>query len=156
LVSTALSTNSWTQLPFPSPDVVVLQLGGPNGKCTIFNIYNAGNHQNTIKAIATYLKDNIRRVRPGEDDHVIWLGDFNQHHPLWEEERNAHLLMNRYLKEAQPLIELLSDYNMAMALLKDHPTLEALATKNWTRPDNIFCTDHTADYITQCYTNPAL
>ncbi|KIK76814.1 hypothetical protein PAXRUDRAFT_50955, partial [Paxillus rubicundulus Ve08.2h10] len=40
LVSTALSTNSWTQLPFPSPDVAVLQLGGPNGKCTIFNIYN--------------------------------------------------------------------------------------------------------------------
>ncbi|KAF9232845.1 hypothetical protein BU15DRAFT_29153, partial [Melanogaster broomeanus] len=39
LISTAINSNSWSQLPFPSPDVVVIQLVGPFGRCTIFNIY---------------------------------------------------------------------------------------------------------------------
>ncbi|KAF8546188.1 hypothetical protein OG21DRAFT_1380036, partial [Imleria badia] len=42
-----------------------------------------------------------------------------------------------------------------MALPKNTPTLEALAMKNWTRPDNIFCTEITAKYLTHCYTDPA-
>ncbi|KAF9231251.1 hypothetical protein BU15DRAFT_7274, partial [Melanogaster broomeanus] len=43
-----------------------------------------------------------------------------------------------------------------MTLPKDLPTLESLATKNWTRPDNVFCTDHSVEYVTHCYTDPAL
>ncbi|KAF9235753.1 hypothetical protein BU15DRAFT_20990, partial [Melanogaster broomeanus] len=42
LISTSLNTNSWTQLPFPSPDIIVIQLVGEFGHCTIFNIYNDG------------------------------------------------------------------------------------------------------------------
>lgn len=42
-----------------------------------------------------------------------------------------------------------------MALPKDTPTLEALATKNWTRPDNLFCTEITAKHLIHCYTDPA-
>ncbi|KAF9232062.1 hypothetical protein BU15DRAFT_18897, partial [Melanogaster broomeanus] len=38
LISTSLNMNSWTQLPFPSPDVVVIQLVGDFSHCTIFNI----------------------------------------------------------------------------------------------------------------------
>ncbi|KAG1784833.1 uncharacterized protein HD556DRAFT_1231849, partial [Suillus plorans] len=40
LISKTLDTNSWQQIPFPSPDVVVTQFRGPFGRCTIFNIYN--------------------------------------------------------------------------------------------------------------------
>ncbi|KAJ8589708.1 hypothetical protein M405DRAFT_693199, partial [Rhizopogon salebrosus TDB-379] len=40
LISKSFNTNSWQQLAFPSPDVVVIQLCGPFGRCTIFNIYN--------------------------------------------------------------------------------------------------------------------
>ncbi|KAH7902847.1 hypothetical protein BJ138DRAFT_1021457, partial [Hygrophoropsis aurantiaca] len=42
LISTKLDTNHWTQIPFPSSDVVVIQFSGVYGKCTIFNIYNDG------------------------------------------------------------------------------------------------------------------
>ncbi|KAF8835400.1 hypothetical protein BDN67DRAFT_913096 [Paxillus ammoniavirescens] len=42
-----------------------------------------------------------------------------------------------------------------MTLPKNHPTLEALATKNWTHPDNVVCTEHTVQYMEQCYTDPA-
>ncbi|KAF9234670.1 hypothetical protein BU15DRAFT_52348, partial [Melanogaster broomeanus] len=40
LISKSLNTNHWQQIPFPSPDVVVIQLLGPFGRCTLFNIYN--------------------------------------------------------------------------------------------------------------------
>ncbi|KAF9232836.1 hypothetical protein BU15DRAFT_32134, partial [Melanogaster broomeanus] len=43
-----------------------------------------------------------------------------------------------------------------MTLPKNMPTLEALATKNWTRPDNVFCTDNTAELFINCYTEPKL
>ncbi|KAF9239979.1 hypothetical protein BU15DRAFT_28137, partial [Melanogaster broomeanus] len=39
LISTSLDSNSWSQLPFPSPDVVVIQVTGNFSCCTIFNIY---------------------------------------------------------------------------------------------------------------------
>ncbi|KAJ8580392.1 hypothetical protein M405DRAFT_753314, partial [Rhizopogon salebrosus TDB-379] len=41
-ISTSLDTNTWKQLPFPSSDVVIVQLSGTYGKCTIINIYNDG------------------------------------------------------------------------------------------------------------------
>ncbi|KAJ8589711.1 hypothetical protein M405DRAFT_738135, partial [Rhizopogon salebrosus TDB-379] len=40
LISKSFNTNSWQQLAFPSPDVVVIQLCSLFGRCTIFNIYN--------------------------------------------------------------------------------------------------------------------
>jgi hypothetical protein len=43
---------------------------------------------------------------------------------------------------------------MQMALPKDRPTLQSTSTGNWTRPDNVFCTDHTLNIITQCDTKP--
>ncbi|KIK96754.1 hypothetical protein PAXRUDRAFT_137789, partial [Paxillus rubicundulus Ve08.2h10] len=45
LISTSINTNSWMQLPFPSPDVVIIQLVGTFGCCTLFNIYNDGTSQ---------------------------------------------------------------------------------------------------------------
>ncbi|KAH7903274.1 hypothetical protein BJ138DRAFT_984568, partial [Hygrophoropsis aurantiaca] len=42
LISSKLDTNHWTQIPFPSSDVVVIQFTGPYGSCTVFNIYNDG------------------------------------------------------------------------------------------------------------------
>ncbi|KAF9232837.1 hypothetical protein BU15DRAFT_32395, partial [Melanogaster broomeanus] len=51
LISTYMDSNSWTQLPFPSPDVVVIQLVGSFGRCTMFNIYNDGTSQHTIELI---------------------------------------------------------------------------------------------------------
>ncbi|KAF8835617.1 DNase I-like protein, partial [Paxillus ammoniavirescens] len=147
LVSTSIDCNTWTQLPFPSRDVITIQLTGSYGRCTILNIYNNGTTQTTLEALTTYLEANILQIQAAENDYILWLSDFNRHHPLWEEERNAHLLTNQYLADAQPLIELLVDYGMAMALPKDMPTLEALATKNWTRPDNVFCSTNATESV---------
>ncbi|KAG2061163.1 hypothetical protein BDR06DRAFT_835762, partial [Suillus hirtellus] len=48
LINTKLDTNSWKQIPFPSSNVVAIQLSGPYSRCMIFNIYNDGTHQNTL------------------------------------------------------------------------------------------------------------
>lgn len=155
LISASLNKNAWKQIPYPSADVVIVQLSGDYGHCTLINIYNDCTHNDTLMELGKYLDTNICQIRLLAHDHMIWLGDFNCHHPLWEEERNNHLLTNRHLDHAQPLLELIADYGMLMALPKDTPTLEALATKNWTRPDNIFCMEITMGALTYCYMDPA-
>ena len=45
---------------------------------------------------------------------------------------------------------------MVMALPKDIPTLEAMATKNWTWPDNVFCSANTESLLVSCMTDPRL
>ncbi|KAG2051334.1 hypothetical protein BDR06DRAFT_825220, partial [Suillus hirtellus] len=39
LIHRRINTNNWRQLPFPSPDVVVIQMNGNFRKITIINIY---------------------------------------------------------------------------------------------------------------------
>jgi len=75
---------------------------------------------------------------------------------MWDEERNSHLFMAKALEEACKLLELMSDHDMDMAFPKDIPTLEAKSTKNWTCPDNVFCSMNSVDAIVSCDTNPGL
>jgi len=57
---------------------------------------------------------------------MAWFGDFNHHHPLWDEPRNAHLFNSCNLIE--PLLDLVHSYGMRMALPPGIPTLEACST----------------------------
>ena len=43
-----------------------------------------------------------------------------------------------------------------MILPKGIPMLEAKATKNWTRPDNVFCSPNTEELVVICDTGPHL
>ena len=36
---------------------------------------------------------------------MIWLGDFNRQHPMWDEDRNSHLFMQALLNKAQVIID---------------------------------------------------
>jgi len=108
LISIFLDTNSWTQIAFSFSNMVVVQITGPFGTCTLFNIYNSSDNNDTIIELDWFLNDNIRQVCPLLDDHIIWLGDFKRYHPLWEDEHNAHLLTNSYIKAAEPLIQMVS------------------------------------------------
>ena len=99
-------------------------------------------------------RENRLEARNGLGDKVIWLGDFNRHHPLWDEERNAHLFTKAALEAAQPLIDMISKHDMCMVLPKDIPMLEACSTKNFTRVDNVFCTANLIDCVISCNTYP--
>jgi Endonuclease-reverse transcriptase len=83
------------------------------------------------------------------------MGDFNRHHPLWDEPRNVHLFTCDNLNLTQPLLNMLGRYNMKIALLPFILTLQAHNTGNHTRVDNIFCTEAIMDAISKCTTDDA-
>jgi hypothetical protein len=87
---------------------------------------------------------------------MLWGGDFNRHHPLWDEEWNGHLFTAAALEDAHKLIEILVDHDMTMTLPKDIPTLQAMATGNWTRPNNVFVSTNAEQLIVRCNTDPRL
>ena len=73
---------------------------------------------------------------------------------MWDEERNNHLFTAAALESSQKVLALLADYGMSQALPKDIPTLQSSSSGNWTRPDNVFCTEHTLDVLALCNTDP--
>lgn len=154
LVNKKLNSNNWHQIHIPGKDVTGVQLSGEFGRITIFNIYNDCTNNYTLDALERYLVTNITNIRTSNTDHMLWMGDFNCHHPLWDEERNSHLFTRQATERALKLIRLLADYDMEMSLPKDIPTLESMVTKNWTRPDNTFASTNTQDYLVTCTTDP--
>src|SRR5882724_410543 len=90
----------------------------------------------------------------GHAEQEIWVSDFNLHHPLWDEECNCHLFTRGNLEKSQVLIDMITELNFQMALPKDIPTLQALATSNHTRPDNVFISSQIMGCITRCMTLP--
>ncbi|KAG1788582.1 uncharacterized protein HD556DRAFT_1245023, partial [Suillus plorans] len=54
-INSSLDTNTWKQIFFPSSDIVIVQISGEFGNCTILNIYNDCTHQNTLIALEEYL-----------------------------------------------------------------------------------------------------
>lgn len=163
LINKNLPTDSWTDIETGSQDITAIRLQHGNGYLDIFNIYNDCNHSRSLSALEKTLQrlSELRSSRHANthntdepQHHAMWLGDFNRHHPLWDEERNHHLFTRSNLDKAQTLIDLLTTYDMRMILPKGLPTLEALALKNYTRPDNVFCTDELEGAVTQCMTLP--
>lgn len=70
---------------------------------------------------------------------------------MWEEQRNAHLFSRK--ADVRPLIDLANHFCMTVQLPSGIPTLESLATGNWTRPDNVWCSTHTSDLFITCDVN---
>ena len=87
---------------------------------------------------------------------MMWCEDFNHHHPMWDEEHNGHLFTAAAACAAEELISLLANCNMVMVLPWHTPTLQSMSTKNWTRVDNVFCTDNLESAVVSCDTNPSL
>ncbi len=87
---------------------------------------------------------------------MIWAGDFNRHHPLWDRDEDTHLFTAQATRAAERLISLLAEHDMEMALPKGIPTLEHMRSKRHSRPDNLFCTSSIQDRIIRCEVDPSL
>ncbi|KAJ7649309.1 hypothetical protein B0H17DRAFT_958470, partial [Mycena rosella] len=48
LVNRSLSTNAWSQIHIPCPDVVGIELRGDFGTLRVINIYNDGGHDESL------------------------------------------------------------------------------------------------------------
>lgn len=143
LVNKKLSKNNWHIIPLDSPNITAIEIHGDFRKVHIYNIYNACDHSRTIRFLERHivLEEAASRNLPHTNAnsnhrvgnaHMIWMGDFNHHHPMWEMTSNSYLFTAVNLDAAGILINLLAEYNLTQALPPGIATLEASNTKNHT------------------------
>ena len=153
LINTNLSTDCYTILPLIHSDITAVRFRGNNGFLSLFNIYNEITNNDTLTYLDAYLDRNAHLVRPSRQDSVVWLGDFNRHHPIWEEDANERLFESE--EYITPLIELLYKNEMLLALPKGIPTFQS-AAGSWTCPDNVWRCNTPDDPIARCDVIPAI
>lgn len=147
LVNTNISTDSYISLHIPHSDITVLCLKGDFGHCAIFNIYNDCTNNESTDALKAYLMTDLPTAQPLSNNHMFWFGDFNCHHPLWRSNANRCLFSSSSLVNL--LIDLVSNYDMTLALPAETPTYKT-ATGNWTRLNNVWCSNNLEDPIVSC------
>jgi exonuclease III len=122
LIRASICTDNWLQIDFPSSDITVIQLTGAWGKLTIFNIYNDCDHDKTIAVLSKFRREHtdlIETARVGTA-HVIWLGDFNRHHPHWDNHDDTRLFTREAYKAAEALIDATIEAGLEMALHQEN------------------------------------
>ena len=153
-----LLMESWEQLDFPSGDVTVLHIKDSWGMLTLFNIYNDCEHNDTLKELMSYHRSHAHQITGSEltqeEHHLIWLGNFNCHHPYWDNPEDNRLFSCDALESVEMLLRCVADIGMDMALPSGTPTHIHNVLKKWTRLDNVFTTEHTLDTISICDTFP--
>ena len=152
LINTNISTDAYCSLDIPHSDISAIRLSGDFSSCSIFNIYNDCTNNNTIHTLNTFLHVEPQSALPSPSDCMISAGDFNCHHPLWESDTNHHLLSPPTLLD--PLLDLLTEFDMIQALPPGLPTLET-PNQNWTQPDNFWHTITPHNLIIACNTDPS-
>jgi len=153
-----ISTDTWMQLDFPSSNVTVMQITGNWGKLTIFNIYNDCDNNNTIKMLSNYYSRNRTHLEQADAGtaNVIWLGDFNRHHPLWDDPNDERLFTPKVMNAAEVLIEVITDTGLELALPSRIPTHQHNITKSWSRLDQVFLSEHSEHMLVSCNTRTDL
>lgn len=141
----------WDQIKVDSPDVVGIKVKTEIGQVLIINLYVDIAHSEAIQKAAEATRRETSRGRR-DRTHVIWLGDFNRHHPRWDELRNVHLFTTENLDRAQGLIDQVDTLGLQMVLPGDTPTLKAMNTGNYTRPDNVFASEGIVETLETCQT----
>lgn len=150
LINTNLLTDSWKQITFQHPDIMAIEITGASGMLCIINIYNDCKNNGVLMHVSAYMWDRERQRYTIGPLHTIWLGDFNQHHQLWDKARNAHLFTTANIELVQLLLNMLGRHNMKMALPPFIPTLWSHSMGNHMRVNNIFCSTVLVDAIVKC------
>jgi len=154
LIQAEISTDSWNQLDFPSSDVTVVQFLGEWGKLTIFNIYNEGANNSTINLLMKYQRDNHQKLEHCQTGNArqIWLGDFNRHHPYWDDPNDLRLFTDVAITAAESLIEAVANAGLDLVLPRGTPTHCHSVTKLWSRLDHVFISEGSVDAVIACDT----
>lgn len=137
-------------------DVTIIKLTGVWGHLVLFNIYNNCNHDLTIRELTKFCRIHHKQLFGRDEDrstcHIAWLGDFNRHHPVWDNPNDTRLFKREAFEAAEVLIKTLADLGLELALAAGTPTHVHNVTKKWTRLDQVFITEHTLDKVVLCET----
>jgi len=118
----------------------------------IFNVYNEGESNNTINLLTRYHRDNCPNLEQSQigNAHIIWLGDFNRHHPCWDDPSDLRLFTDNTLAVAEILIEAVAEASLEIALPCGTPTHCHSVTKCWSKLDHVFISDDSTDTVVMC------
>ena len=105
------------------PDVTAIRIASGFRTLTVFNVYNDCEHDDSTDVLRGYLACTQDNLLSSIDDYMLWAGDFNRHHPLWDSENNRHLFTAAADRAAQVIINLAADYGMLMLLSRGINTL---------------------------------
>ena len=154
LISTNIDSSQIQQVNIQSSDITAVHIKTHTRSLLLFNVYIDNTNNHTIETIANEweLHEQVWSANPATE--ILLLGDFNRHHSTWEAQHNAHLTSPDRL--LNPLLDLIVNMRLEMALPRNIPTLEARNTGNWTRPDNVWrCSDSPSPFIS-CNVKPEL
>ena len=117
LVSVNISTDNWEQMDFPSEDITIVVIKGMWGRITIINIYNDGNNNKMINQLKPFHRTKLDTGNQSKERtaHTMWLGDFNHHHPHWDDPSNTRLFTEEALKAVEVLIEVVASVTGQLA-----------------------------------------
>lgn len=94
----------------------------------LFNIYNDQNHSQMLHTLDTFITNNRDKINSHPNNYIYLGGDFNRHHPMWEDNRNTQLLTMRHLEKAQQIIKLIGKYDLEQTLPKGILTMYFVLT----------------------------
>ncbi|KAF5366713.1 hypothetical protein D9758_006448 [Tetrapyrgos nigripes] len=150
LINKRIPSSSWQQLEVTrTNDITAVTFNAGTSRLHIFNIYNDGNHSTNLYTLRTYLNNHRNTLLWNESDHMMWCGDFNRHHPAWDDESHTHLFTRPAIDKASVLIRLLTRFDMTMTLPQAIPTYKS-PQGNWSRPNNVFLSSHSEDLLLSC------
>jgi ribonuclease HI len=159
LISPLIGSDICTVIPIKSPDITAIQIETQRGSVRIFNIYNDQNNNSATDCLQGWIQTPRHYTLPPTPamsrstmTFTIWAGDFNRHHPMWDEDHQDGLFTTAALDEAETLIDTVARAGLTMALPKGINTLKT-SQGNWTRPDNVFVSHELTDYIVKCDSN---
>jgi hypothetical protein len=137
LTNTNITSSQIQQINIQSSDITAIKITTTTQSLIIINVYNDNGNNDSINTLSDTWMEHENTWLGNQDTKIIILGDFNQHHSIWESRTNSHLTsLDRLLN---PLLDLIINMHLEMALLCNIPTLEACNTGNWTHPDNVWC-----------------
>ena len=87
LVNKLISKDNWQIVPVDSPDVSAIEIQSGSGNTRIYNVYNDITHNETLTALEKHFTDANAHARACVDG-LLLMGNFNHHHPMWDEARN--------------------------------------------------------------------
>lgn len=153
LMNQKLTTNTWEQITIDSTDITAVRIKHEDQAIELYNVYIDGTHSNAIEAMQQHFASREQRAEEqGNTDELkgfIWLGDFNRHHPLWEPDDNERLFTRQEMEKTEPLLQLLAEHDMELALPKGITTI-LNSHGNFTRPDNVFVSQELYAYLAEC------
>ena len=135
-------SDSYTQISLPSLDVCGVIFSLPQISFSLLSVYNPPNSDSSLVFLRTALRDPALLSVP-----CMLAGDFNLHHPLWS---GPHVPQRTRRSDAAPLLQVLAEHSLFLALPEGAPTFQSGAHGTWSTLDLVFAARPLTELVTRC------